>query len=116
MKAAFFEEFGGALTVSQVDDPAVDDDGVIIKEPCVLFAVSGSLDTSAGSVGILYNAQSAKTGREVINLKAAVNVHRQIHFGVKGILCDGGLYVDMGTNGVEFLVVFDPVSALDQLT
>ena len=31
MKAAFFEEFGGALTVSQVDDPAVDDDGVIIK-------------------------------------------------------------------------------------
>jgi D-arabinose 1-dehydrogenase-like Zn-dependent alcohol dehydrogenase len=31
MKAAYFEEYGGPLTVSQVDDPAVDDDGVIIK-------------------------------------------------------------------------------------
>ena len=31
MKAAWFEEFGGPLTVSQVDDPAVDANGVIIK-------------------------------------------------------------------------------------
>ncbi len=31
MKAAWYEEFGGPLKVSQVDDPAVDDDGVIIK-------------------------------------------------------------------------------------
>jgi alcohol dehydrogenase len=31
MKAAFFEEFGGPFTVSQVDDSAVDDDGVVIK-------------------------------------------------------------------------------------
>jgi len=31
MKAAWFEEFGGPLMVSQVDDPAVDPDGVIIK-------------------------------------------------------------------------------------
>jgi len=31
MKAAWFEEFGGALTVSQVDDPVVDSDGVIIR-------------------------------------------------------------------------------------
>jgi alcohol dehydrogenase len=30
MKAAFFEKFGGPFTVSQVDDPVVDDDGVII--------------------------------------------------------------------------------------
>ena len=31
MKAAFYEEFGGPLTVSNVDDPTVDADGVIIK-------------------------------------------------------------------------------------
>jgi len=31
MKAAFYEEFGGPLTVSNVDDPIVDADGVIIK-------------------------------------------------------------------------------------
>ncbi|MBD3851915.1 MAG: alcohol dehydrogenase catalytic domain-containing protein, partial [Acidobacteria bacterium] len=31
MKAAWFAEFGGSLTVSQVDDPAVDANGVIIK-------------------------------------------------------------------------------------
>jgi alcohol dehydrogenase len=31
MKAAFFEEFGGPLNVSQLDDPAIDDEGVIIK-------------------------------------------------------------------------------------
>jgi len=31
MKAAWFEEFGGPLTVSQVDDAAVDANGVIIK-------------------------------------------------------------------------------------
>jgi alcohol dehydrogenase len=31
MKAAFFEEFGGPFTVLQVDDPVVDDDGVIIR-------------------------------------------------------------------------------------
>jgi alcohol dehydrogenase len=31
MKAAFFEEFGGPFTVSRVDDPAVDDDGVVIR-------------------------------------------------------------------------------------
>ena len=31
MKAAFFEEFGGPFTVAQVDDPAVDENGVIIK-------------------------------------------------------------------------------------
>ncbi len=31
MKAALFEEFGGPLTVSRVDDPAVETDGVIIK-------------------------------------------------------------------------------------
>jgi len=31
MKAAWYEEFGGPLKVSQMDDPAVDDDGVIIK-------------------------------------------------------------------------------------
>jgi len=31
MKAAWFEEFGGLLTVSSVDDPVVDADGVIIK-------------------------------------------------------------------------------------
>jgi alcohol dehydrogenase len=31
MKAAWYEEFGGPLTVSQVDDPTVDADGVIIK-------------------------------------------------------------------------------------
>jgi alcohol dehydrogenase len=31
MKAAWFEEFGGPLTVSQVDDPTTDADGVIIK-------------------------------------------------------------------------------------
>jgi alcohol dehydrogenase len=31
MRAAFFEEFGGPLTVAQVDDPAVDDNGVIIR-------------------------------------------------------------------------------------
>jgi alcohol dehydrogenase len=31
MKAAWFEEFGGPLTVSPVDDPVVDADGVIIR-------------------------------------------------------------------------------------
>ena len=31
MKAAWFEEFGGPLTVSEVDDPATDADGVIIR-------------------------------------------------------------------------------------
>jgi len=31
MKAACFEEFGAPLSVSQVDDPAVDDEGVVIK-------------------------------------------------------------------------------------
>jgi alcohol dehydrogenase len=31
MKAAFFAEFGGPLMVAQVDDPAVDENGVIIK-------------------------------------------------------------------------------------
>jgi alcohol dehydrogenase len=31
MRAAFFEEFGGPLTVAQVDDPAADDNGVIIR-------------------------------------------------------------------------------------
>jgi len=31
MKAAFYEEFGGPLTVSNVDDPTVDTGGVIIK-------------------------------------------------------------------------------------
>jgi alcohol dehydrogenase len=31
MRAAWFEEFGGPLRVSQVDDPEVDADGVIIK-------------------------------------------------------------------------------------
>ncbi|MDH3813624.1 MAG: zinc-dependent alcohol dehydrogenase family protein [Acidobacteriota bacterium] len=31
MKAVWFAEFGGSLTVSQVDDPAVDANGVIIK-------------------------------------------------------------------------------------
>lgn len=31
MKAAWFEEFGGPLTVSRVDDPAVEIEGVIIK-------------------------------------------------------------------------------------
>jgi len=31
MKAAFYEEFGGPLSVSNVDDPTVDADGVIIK-------------------------------------------------------------------------------------
>jgi alcohol dehydrogenase len=31
MRAAFFEEFGGPLTVGQVDDPTVDADGVIIR-------------------------------------------------------------------------------------
>jgi alcohol dehydrogenase len=31
MKAAYFEEFGGPLTVSQVDDPTTDGDGVVIE-------------------------------------------------------------------------------------
>ena len=31
MKAALFEEFGGPLTVAEVDEPTVDDDGVIIR-------------------------------------------------------------------------------------
>ena len=31
MKAAWFEEFGGPLTVSRLDDPTVDSEGVIIK-------------------------------------------------------------------------------------
>jgi len=31
MRAAFFEEFAGPLTVAQVEDPTVDDQGVIVK-------------------------------------------------------------------------------------
>jgi alcohol dehydrogenase len=31
LKAAYFEEFGGPLTVAQVEGPTVDDDGVIVK-------------------------------------------------------------------------------------
>ena len=31
MKAAWFEEFGGPLTVSQVKDPAIDPDAAIIR-------------------------------------------------------------------------------------
>ncbi len=83
-------------------------DGSVIKEPCILFTISGAVSTT-GSVGVLYNAQSAKTGKEIADLKALANEHRQLQFGPRGILCDSGLYVDMGSNGIEMLIVFDPI-------
>ena len=81
--------------------------GVVIKEPCILFSVSGELDTSAGSVAIVYNAQSAKASAQVLDLEAGANVHRQVSFGERGIRCENGLYVTMGANGLECLLVFD---------
>ena len=48
MKAAFFEEFGGPFTVSRLDDPAVDDDGVALTT--MEFDVLVMLARGAGTV------------------------------------------------------------------
>lgn len=88
-------------------------DTIISTEPVLLFAVMILTSTTGGDV-TLYNGVDPGAGSQIIRLEGTANETRPTPFG-PGILCDRGLYVDIGSNVTEVVVIYAPYEAPSEI-
>lgn len=81
-------------------------DCVVTTRPAVLYGIV--LLTSAGGGDVtVYEGQDAETGRKIGRFEGANNQTRPVRFG-PGLDCDRGIFVDVGSNVTEVLVIWSP--------
>ena len=76
---------------------------------CVLRMVNIKTSAAGGDV-TLYDGLDAVSGRKIITLVGKNNETNPIVFGRRGIAIENGLFVDVGSNVDEVLLVFDPIT------
>lgn len=79
-------------------------DSVISTGPCLLSDVVLLVATTGGDV-TLYDGVDALAGRKIGRFEGSANQSKPIHFEPP-LLCQQGLYVDVGANVTECLVCF----------
>jgi hypothetical protein len=84
-------------------------DQVVSTKPVLLYGVV-ILTSVTGGDATLYNGVDAGAGRHIIRLEGTANVSKPVNFP-KGLLCDRGLFVDVGSNVTEVVVIYEPYSA-----
>ena len=84
-------------------------DARVFEGSGVLFGLVLLVSTTGGDV-TLYDGADAGSGRLIGTFEGIANESRPIVFGRNGILLDKGLFVDVGSNVTEVLVVYNALS------
>lgn len=82
-------------------------DTVVSTEPVLLYGVIFLTSVTGGDVTI-YNGQDAASGSQFARLEGTANVTNSFS-PAKAILLDMGLFVDVGSNVTEVVVIYDPL-------
>lgn len=83
----------------------MDADRLVCNEPCLLHGVVILTSTTGGDVTV-YDGRDAISGRKVMRFEGIANESRPVMFP-KPLYLPGGLFVDIGTNVSEFLVIWE---------
>ena len=83
-------------------------DTLITTSPGYLNGVVVLASVAGGDVTV-YDGRDATNGRKVGTFKGAANISRPIIF-TPSLLCENGVYVDVGSNITEALVLWCPFS------
>lgn len=79
-------------------------DTVISTGPCLLTGVTLLVSTTGGEV-TLYDGADALAGRKIARFEGIADQSTPIQFSPP-LLCQQGLYVDVGSNVTEVLIAF----------
>lgn len=82
-------------------------DQIIQRGPTLLYGLILRASVTGGDV-TLYAAQDAITGAKIATFEGIANESRPLFFPVP-IYCDRGLYIDVGSNVDDVLVIFAPL-------
>lgn len=83
-------------------------DALLSRTPCILWQVVVTADAGGATTVRLYDGANANARRS-IRVKALADTSRPVAF-TPPLHFAGGLYVDVGTNILEALVSFTPLS------
>jgi len=83
-------------------------DGVVTAQPVLLHGLVLLVSTTGGDV-TLYNGQDAGSGRVVGRFEAIADQSTSIPF-YPPLRCENGLYVDVGSNVTELLVLWERIA------
>jgi hypothetical protein len=82
-------------------------DGVIYAGPCRLKGVQVGADGTNAATAILYDNASAASGTVVSKVIVDATLTHENH--AMDIICNNGLYLDIGGTGAEVIVEFAPM-------
>ena len=80
-------------------------DKLVTAHDCLLWGVVVLVSTTGGDV-TFYAGRDATSGRKIMTVEGTANESRAIMFA-KPLFCDGGLYVDIGSNVTEATVFYE---------
>lgn len=82
-------------------------DGVVTSHAAVLHGLV-LLASAAGGDITVYDGTDPNGGRKILTAKGAANVSNPIPF-YPPLICERGIYVDVGTSVTEVLIHWDPL-------
>jgi hypothetical protein len=83
-------------------------DTLVSRDPGTLhgFVISASV---SGGDATFYDGTSTAAGRKILKAKGLANISYDVNFRVP-LYCPRGLYVDIGSNIDEVLVLWEPLA------
>lgn len=81
-------------------------DKVVTAQPALLHALV-LLASAAGGAVTIYEGQDTSSGRKILTVKGQANVSRPVRFQPP-LRCERGIYVDVGSDVGEVLVLWEP--------
>lgn len=83
-------------------------DGVISANPCRLKSIQVIADNTNAATAILYDNSSAASGTVIAKIVVDATTTYESFNSEGGIVCNNGLYLDLGGTGCEVIVHFCP--------
>ena len=84
-------------------------DTLLTTRPCILHGVLLIASVAGGDV-TMYEGQDTSSGRQIAQIKALATATVPVNWN-PGLLCERGLYVDVGSNVTEVHVYFTELPA-----